>query len=211
MEWSINEYAQDQPRLLRSNFTVDNSLDVFVIPPSKSPTVLIKDKRGKSSNLYQTSFNIPGVSNVVNYKKKTPKPIAYEDTNCSVTFNGNCVINNRLTSKSLKEQARKKQYQPRALQYISDYYEEDDESLDSSFSCISLPNDSLFENTRSAYLPVNREHVSYLNRSIYLPTPKQIPTPRTENRAVYLPSPKRERKRTNIVDSKLNLFFIWPN
>ena len=47
----------------------------------------------------------------------------------------------------------------------------------------------------------------YVNRSIYLPTPKIIPTPKTETRSMYLPpapkpKPSTEKAKSGFVKSK---------
>jgi len=202
MEWST---YQRHPTRLYSKCSLNKNLEVYVIPPSSTPTVLLKEKNSHNPNLYKsnTSLIVPKQ----NFESKS-----------SVTFSGNCVMsNNRVNSKYLKEQVKRKSYQRRyKFNYVSDYNDDGQESSDSAESCISLPNQALFEGDRNGsygvqrnrYLPANRGHVSYLNRSLYLPTPKKLPTPRSENRSMYLPKPKKETKTTSIVESKFLIFYF---
>ncbi len=199
MELSLDQHY---PTRLNSNFSLNKKFELYVISPSDTQTVILKEKNSHSPVLYK--FNSPFVPNN-NFESKS-----------SVTFTGNCVTKkNLINSKYLKDQAKRKIYQQRFdHNYVSDFY--DDESSDSNESCISLPNETIFEGNRNssygirrnAYNPTNRKHVSYLNRSLYLPTPKILPTPRSENRSMYLPKPKMETRSTDIVDSKFLIFFI---
>ena len=138
---------------------------------------------------------MPVVSQVI-----IPDKLSEDDFQCSVTYTGNAAANNRNRNDYQSNKSiRKRNY---SHKYNRNRYDDRD-SLDSSFGCISLPDDNLriFENQNtqslnnyySSYKPVNRSNnFSYLNRSIYLPTPKVIQTPKSERRSIYLPAPKNE-------------------
>jgi hypothetical protein len=201
MEWSIDQLEKEGPKPLKSNFSINNDLEVYIIPPSKHATVLLKEKNSQNPALYKSPVGIPMGS--------SPTYDSDNDYHCTVTYNGNARSNNRDYNyiKQMKHQIQEKKYKFKH----QNSYENDSDSSDSNFSCISLPNRKLFDNKNrdyyNPYHPMNRPNVSYVNRSIYLPTPKIIPTPKTETRSMYLPpapkpKPSTEKAKSGFVKSK---------
>lgn len=196
MEWSANKIMRERPKRLDSNFTINDSLDVFVIPPSRNATIILKDTTDPNASIYQSSFPLPVVSEVT-------IPDKMSENDYLVSYTGNAAISNRnISQKNYNGKSiRKRNY---SHKYNRNQYEEAD-SLNSSFGCISLPDESIFDNRNtqslnnyySSYKPINRGNFSYLNRSIYLPTPKVIQTPKSERRSIYLPAPKKEESNLN--------------
>lgn len=201
MEWSVDQIVKEGPRPLNPNFSINDDLEAFIIPPSRHATLLLKEKNSHNPHLYQSPVPIPYGT--------MPAYTSNNDFHCSVTYDGNALVNNR-------EYTRRRQPYPER-KYTHRYHkhqEDDSDSSDSNFSCISLPNKKMFENKNrvynNPYHPVNRPNVSYINRSIYLPTPKVIPTPKTESRSIYLPAAKnatKQKPKSSFVDSKLNFLF----
>ena len=166
MEWSIKKLLKNKPKVLNSAFTINDSLDVFVIPPSQHPTILVKDKTNPRSKIYQsTCLNTFDLSNSL-------VPIDQDsDYKCSVTFSGKCVVNSKTKGKT------------------------DAASTTSSFSCISLPNKRIFKRPHAA-TDLNRNELLNRSMYLPKPNNENkvtcLPTPKNEKRIMYLPAPKQK-------------------
>lgn len=195
MEWSVDQIVKEGPRPLNPNFSINDDLEAFIIPPSKHATLLLKEKNSSNPHLYQSPVPIPYGT--------MPAFTNNNDYHCTVTYDGNAHVNNR------EYTYRRQPYPERKYKHRYHKYQDyDSDSSDSNFSCISLPDKKMFENkyrvNNNPYHPVNRPNVSYINRSIYLPTPKIIPTPKTESRTIYLPAAKqatKQKSKSSFVDS----------